>query len=805
MLQGHRVQMTVRRLRFFAAAAVLCPAALNGQAVRGAVIDRGTNASLPGVVVMLLDSAGTAVARGLTNERGEYRLSASSAGTYRVRTLRIGFRPATSAPVALSPGDDATQDLLVAAVPFTLDTVRVVGRNACRAIGDSSTFAIWEQVRTALTAAQLTARVRNLEATLVSYERTLEMDLRTIREQSSGIKSGFVTQPWSSLPPESLRRRGYVVIGADNFTTYHAPGLEVLLSDVFLEDHCFRLERSRDATRLGIGFEPTRERRNVAEIRGTLWLDRKSSELRSMDYRYVNVSSDQEAWARGDLEFVRMHNGGWAISRWSIRMPVVVLRERYGGGLEPRVSEMRVAGGELALVVRAGDTLWARPPIVLAGIVTDSLSGTPVSGAHVALRGTSLAGTTNDAGRFMVAGVLPGEYTLEVRTPSLESVNAVHQAPLAFTDDATPIQIRVPNAQQFAAAVCGNARALTNKVSEGILVGTVQRRGDSFLPPRMTVVVEWNDFTIQNDVLAQRPRWLDGQTDAKGVYRICGVPINTAMVVRALSDSSRAASVTTRIPPNGRFARADLILDEQLARAAAMTGVVLADSSRQPVADAEVILPELSKSVFTNERGRFRLSDIPPGEHQLVVRRLGYAAFTVRVAFAANQTVQREIVLTKAVVLDTVAVAARGLIPSFEEHRKIGLGKFLTREDLAKQSGRKMSEVLAQFSGVRVIQGTGGKAFISAGRKSVPRYRPIDPPRDMRLVVEQGYCYAQVYMNGSIIYAGDPEELPFDMNGINPDQIEAVEYYASPAETPLRYSRKNSDCGVVVIHTLRGR
>jgi hypothetical protein len=729
--------MNVRRGLWSSFIAFLAlPAFAGGQSVRGAVIDRGTNAALAGVVVLLVDSAGTTVARGLTNERGEYRLSASSAGTYRVRTLRIGFRPGMSAPVALSPADDATQDLLLAAVPFTLDTFRVVGRNPCRAIGDSGTFAIWEQVRAALTAAQLTARVRNMEATLVSYDRTFEMDLRTIREQSSRIKSGFVTQPWSSLPPQSLRRRGYVVTGIDRFTTYYGPGLEVLLSDVFLEDHCFRLERSRDSTRLGIGFEPTRERQNVAEIRGTLWLDRKSSELRSMEYRYVNVSIEQEQWARGDLEFVRMRNGGWAISRWSIRMPVVVLRERFGvtGGLEPRVSEMRVAGGELALVVRAGDTLWSRPPLVLAGTVTDSLSGTPVSGAQVALRGTTLGGTTNDAGRFSVAGVLPGEYTLEVRTPSLESVNAVHQAPMVFTDNAVPIRIRVPNARQFATAVCRSARALTNTVSEGILVGTVQSRGDSVLLPKASVVVEWNEFLIQNGAPVQRPRWLDGQTDAKGVFRICGVPINTALVVRAVGDSGSAASVTTRIPPNGRFARADLILDTQLGRGAAIAGV-----------------------------------------------------------------------LTKAVVLDTVAEAARGLIPSFEDNRKIGLGKFLTREDLAKQSGRKMSEVLGQFSGVRVIQGTGGKAFIATGPRGVPRFRPIDPPRDNRLVIEQDYCYAQVYLNDSIAYAGDPEELPFDMHSITPDQVEAVEYYASPAETPLRYSRKNSDCSVVVIHTRRGR
>lgn len=556
--------MTLRGLLFLAVAAVLCPAALNSQAVRGTVIDRGTNASLPGVVVLLVDSAGAAVARGLTNERGEYRLSAPSAGTYRVRTLRIGFRPVTSEAILLPAGDDATQDLVLAAVPFTLDTVRVVGRNACRAIGDSGTFVIWEQVRTALTAAQLTARVRNIEATLVRFDRTLETDLRTVREQSSGIHSGFVTQPWRSLPPDRLRRAGYVVTGADNFTTYYAPGLEVLLSDVFLEDHCFRLERSRDPTRLGIAFEPTRERRNVAEIRGTLWLDRTSSELRSMEYRYVNVSSDQERWARGDLEFVRMRNGGWAISRWSIRMPLVELRRHFGatGGLETRVSEIRVAGGELALVVRGGDTLWSHPPLVLAGIVMDSVSGTPVSGARVALRGTTLAGTTDHAGRFQVAGVLPGEYTLEIQTPSLKSVNAMHPAPLVLTDNAAPIQIRVPNAAQIVGALCGNARS----AEDGIVIGKVGTAGDTIPARNVKVIAEWTALSVRKEgvaiVTARQMRWLEARTDARGLFRICGVPVNTDMVVRAQGDSGSAAPVPVHIS-SGRFARADLILDKK--------------------------------------------------------------------------------------------------------------------------------------------------------------------------------------------------------------------------------------------------
>jgi len=53
-------------------------------------------------------------------------------------------------------------------------------------------------------------------------------------------------------------------------------------------------------------------------------------------------------------------------------------------------------------------------------------------------------------------------------------------------------------------------------------------------------------------------------------------------------------------------------------------------------------------------------------------------------------------------------------------------------------------------------------------------------------------------MNGT----REPTE-PWDINQIPPDQVEAIEYYASAAQTPMRYSRMASSCGVVVIWTRR--
>jgi hypothetical protein len=345
------------------AAALVLPSVASGQTVRGTVA--GADAQpVSGVVVLLVDSMSQVAARALSDARGAFVVATTRAGTYRLRTLRIGFRSTISDPVELRTGGEITKQIVLSPVPVGLDTMRVVDASVCRAFTDSgaATFRVWEQVRTALTATQLTSASRTIAATTVVYDRTLDKNSGRVLQQRSTTSTDYVTRAWRTAPPDSLHRAGYVVERRDNSVEYYGPGLDMLLSSAFVDDHCFRLTTDRkQPSLLGIAFEPTPERKKgVAELRGTLWVDRASSELRRMEFRYVNVPPEVEPQAGGQVEFIRMRDGTWAIASWNIRMPVVEQVVVPGHGAEPRVTSVQVAGGDLTLTRRGADTLWSR-------------------------------------------------------------------------------------------------------------------------------------------------------------------------------------------------------------------------------------------------------------------------------------------------------------------------------------------------------------------------------------------------------------------------------------------------------------
>ena len=683
------------------AGGLLLPNIAAAQSVRGVLTDRN-ELPVPGAVVLLIDSHDSTVARALSNDRGAFLISAPAADTYRLSTLRIGYHPWISAPFQVEPNATLRQSFVMDVERIALETMVVATRSQCSAQRNNSNrkSGFWEQVRTALTAAQMTQSELPFIVTTANYTRTLDRDGRRIEGQTVTVSRDRVKQPWQRQDPDQLHTTGYVFDESDSIT-FNAPGLEVLLSPWFLRDHCLNASDRGDARSIAVDFVPIPDRRGIAELSGTVWVDRFSSELRRLEFGFVNVSREQQR-AGGMLEFARLANGAWVVSQWKLRMPVTVERQtqipRGGFNYETEVTHLREVGGIIesatSAVRGASDTLWTRGSLAITGVVSDSASGKALPKARVKLTGTSSTATTDSLGAFSMPNVPPGEYTLEVRTAAMERDRVVFTSKVAFTDRASPLNVRIPS-QAFAA--------------------------DGLASPTPTV----------------------------GIFR----------------------------------------------------GTVRNAKTNQPIEGAEVALPQLGVAVRSASNGRFQLPKVAAGKHQFVVRQPGYGAVDATIETIAGKIVEQEVLLTRLTLLDSVVVEENALLPSFEENRRMGLGKFLTREDLKLKENRTLSAVFEEFTGVKIISGTGSHAGVASTRGSNSlsgNNIKSDPTIGLKPA-----CYSHLYIDNMPVYTSRPGDLPFDINSLSPRGIEAIEYYSNPATTPSRYSILNATCGVIVIWTRR--
>lgn len=336
-----------RVLLFTVAHALITAAGLSAQAVGGTVVERATGQPIQGAVVVLVDSLGRRREAVLSDQQGRYNLQAPAPGTYRVRAERVGYAAASSPLLALDPGEQATQPLSMSPAHVTLDAVVARGvPRACtiRPENGEPAARLWDEARKALDATQLGGRAGAYEFRVRLFRRTLALPRLTITDSSSSIQSGFSRQPFAT-PVERLMTHGYMEVEGDSIV-FRAPDAPTLLSDVFLDHHCFSVVRGRgnEAGMVGLAFAPLRGRR-LPDVQGTLWLDGQMGHLRYLEYTYTRLPFPSPgAQLGGRVDFVQLAEGGWIVSRWRIRMPIL---ERESPRAQPVVTALVESGGEV--------------------------------------------------------------------------------------------------------------------------------------------------------------------------------------------------------------------------------------------------------------------------------------------------------------------------------------------------------------------------------------------------------------------------------------------------------------------------
>lgn len=412
----------MRRVAFLArlapwVAMLTTAAPLGAQHVRGIVQQPDSATLAPGVVVTAGDERGDVLSRALSGDDGTFDIQVPGPGTYVLRLLRVGYRP-TVLPALTVPVDGVSGvRAVLGATPVVLAAVTVRSENVCGTTQDAGRVIaqLWEEARTALSAAVLSTGSRTLDAEWQAFQFAMDRRATQARELSVVDARGVTERPFISASAADLAERGYAVFEGKTWT-FRAPDAAALLSDQFAATHCFHVQAPSPARAqwIGVEFSPTPARRSVHDITGTLWLDRATSELRMLEFRYTNLPPEaDDPQVGGYVEYARMPSGQWLVARWALRMPRLVRRSVGGaaipgGGRDDRtvIAAIDVTGGALIRVLRGRAVLFEADSTMLANERSPGTAPARPSACGPAARpGVAVNGTVRN-GREVASGAV---------------------------------------------------------------------------------------------------------------------------------------------------------------------------------------------------------------------------------------------------------------------------------------------------------------------------------------------------------------------------------------------------------------
>lgn len=544
---------------------------LAAQVVRGRLVSADGADPVNGAMVALVTRDGSRVAQSLSRSSGLFELAAPAPAEYRVRADRIGFATTYSEFFRLSAADTLVIQMEAAVEAISLKGIETEGTRRCevRPREGLAVNTAWEEARKALAAAAWTQERGLYRYEMMDVVRQLDPDGRRVLSEERQYRQGYRKAPYVSRAADSLAATGFARISSES-SVYWAPDANVLLSDSFLNTHCFTLKQDEDEAEdlLGLAFEPVPGRR-ITDIEGTLWLERETAELRRLDFRYRNLDLP-DALLRGSpggrVEFEALPNGTWIVSAWSIRMPQGGSAVNpLTGRIDARLEGIVVHGGEV-VSVRGNEGVVLESDLGgrIVGIVFDSLQ-TGLPGARVFIEGTEGASAeviTDEEGRFQISRLKSGVYDVNFAYAYFEPFGYRPEPfRVEVAEDAeTPAQVNfaAPTQRQVMARLCRSqerGRSLSTAgsalVFSGILAGRVTDDAGNAVPDAEVRVLarayavntsgaeSRSDSPVREAKLREERTGVVVTTNAAGYYLACWVPVDTTLEVAVLEPGDK--------------------------------------------------------------------------------------------------------------------------------------------------------------------------------------------------------------------------------------------------------------------------
>jgi hypothetical protein len=523
---------------------------ISAQTIRGELLEESVGSPIDAAFLVLLDESGTDVAAALTNHAGRFILQAPGPGRYTIRAERIGYESFSTRGLSVEDGQTIEYRLTMPVRPIHLDALSVESERQCeiRPAEGLRAARVWEEARKALMAAAWTEEQSTFRFTTRMHRSTLDPETLRVLEEEAEILSGLSTNPFRALPVEELASLGYVRSLSKEIDEYYAPDAHVLLSDRFIDDHCFRVVDGDGETEglVGMLFEPLL-RDDRADVRGVLWLNRADAQLQFIEYGYENLPGGfQSDRVGGRVQFRILPSGAWIVDNWYIRMPVVESLARWENVGPPgpaRRQEMRREHRLAAVLEEGGEVLVVADPSgnvtlgvsrtrpgrgALQGLVFDSTVNAPLSGATVSLLGTNHQATSDYDGRYVMSDVPAGEFyiTFSHRKTTALRLGSVLQKATIPEGTVAEADLAVPPPRVLMPALCRDE----DVSPESVLVGTVTDAGSGGPAAGVTVHVSTQilallaaSIEVESQALESARRFKT-VTDEQGSFVFCDIP-----------------------------------------------------------------------------------------------------------------------------------------------------------------------------------------------------------------------------------------------------------------------------------------
>jgi hypothetical protein len=211
-----------------------------------------------------------------------------------------------------------------------------------------------------------------------------------------------------------------------------------------------------------------------------------------------------------------------------------------------------------------------------------------------------------------------------------------------------------------------------------------------------------------------------------------------------------------------------------------IVGTVRSTTTQLPLISVSLDIAGTGHRGFTDSLGAYRLGETLAGDVQLNARAVGYEPASFRITMRTDVATLVNLQLKPLPTLAPVTVSEAGVrrgderMADFHERKRSGFGRFVTREDIERRNVSDSRELMRGIPGVKLI---GSRVAMSSGMSS--------------------NCAVQYFVDGVHIVAPPSDFLV----QFRPRDLEGIEVYRGPAETPVEFSRGGASCGVIVLWT----